>query len=282
MKKLIIMVWGLIILFMGNHEILALTVSEDNLTMGAGSEKNISLYANTEEEVISVSFDLFFTTYDIPAYFYVDSSFTDSQPDGPNHKITLNEAKSGQILLGNVTVKSKSNPQDLIGTVNIQNAKATKKDGSVIRLNTENINVKIGQETSKKEPTIKETNLLKSIESEKVKIKLEENVFEYDITINKDLAELDLKPIPKKDNYKVEISSQKISDLQDNKITIKVSGDNNEEEYVIKVNKLTDIEDVEIDNTNFKENNSYKSSWIVMIVILSIGLIVGLIVVKKK
>lgn len=282
MKKIITTLLMLTILFVGNNKILALTVSEDNITLAAGSEKNISLYANTEEEVATVSFDLFFTTYDIPAYFYVDSSFTDSQPDGPSHKITFSETKSGQILLGNITIKSKSNPQDLTGMVNIQNAKAIKEDGSVIRLNTENINIKIGQETPKEEQTTKEENLLKSIESEKVKIKLQENVFEYDITINKELEELDLKPVPKKDTYKVEISSQKISELTDNKITIKVSGDNNEEEYIIKVNRLKDVESTEIDNTDFKENNSYKSKWIIMIIILSIGLVIGLIVVKKK
>lgn len=288
MKKLITILWGLLILFATSNTVLALTASEENVVVSPGSEKTISLYANVGEEVTKISFDLYFTTYDIPAYFYVSNNLTDNNPDGPNHKISLSDATSGQILLGTVSIKSKKNPKDLSGVINIQNGKATTADGRIINLNSENISVKIGEvnnnidQTTTTEKETKESNLLQNIESNIVKIDLKENVYEYSITINKDIEELDLKPVPKKDDYKVEVSSQKIKDLQDNKITIKVSGGNNTEEYIIKVNQMKDIENVEVDNSNFKENNSYKGKWIVMIIILSIGLVFGLILQKKK
>ena len=153
MKKLITILWGLLILFATSNTVFALTASEENVVVGPGDEKTISLYANVGEEVTKISFDLYFTTYDIPAYFYVSNNLTDNNPDGPNHVISLSEATSGQILLGTISIKTKKNPKDLSGVVNIQNGKATTENGKIIALNNENVSVKIGETPNNTEPT---------------------------------------------------------------------------------------------------------------------------------
>ena len=126
-------------------------------------------------------------------------------------------------------------------------------------------------------------NVLKEIKSDLVKINIQKDIFEYTITINNDIEKLDLEPIAINESYKVEISNQEIATLEDNKINITITDNKgNKIDYIIKVNILKDISDVEIDDSDFKEKNTYKGKWIILVIIFSIILLFGLILTRKK
>ena len=55
------------------------------------------------------------------------------------------------------------------------------------------------------------------------------------VTYKEDVEELDLNPIARDKKYKIEISSQKISELIDNQIIITVKYGEKKEEYKIKI-----------------------------------------------
>lgn len=124
-------------------------------------------------------------------------------------------------------------------------------------------------------------HLLEKIESNIVKIELQDKVFEYTVKIKEEIEELDLNPIVKDSKTKVEISSQKISELIDNKIIITVKKENETQEYKINV-KIMKIDEIEIDDSKFESTYTYKGKWIVAIIILSVTLFVGLLLSKKK
>ena len=121
-----------------------------------------------------------------------------------------------------------------------------------------------------------------------VKIDLQKDVYEYTVKIKENIKELDLKVIAKDENYKVEITSQKISELKDNKIIITVKDGDNKEEYIVKVDiekekeKEKGNKDIEIDKDEFKSSYKYKGKWITLIGIMSVVLVVGLFLTKKK
>lgn len=292
MKKVKKFIFIFLVLFISMGKVNALSASLDNITLSTGEDKTIDLFANVNEEVTSVTFTLVFSTYDIPAYFTVNGAYTDTNPNGVKHTINFPEPTTGKIKLGSIYIKPKENPNDKYGTVNIHSGTATNSDGNSINLNNLNINIKINYEVTPQPPTPEPQdepvdnqtyNLLKSIDSKIVKLNLKEDVFEYEININKDIEELDLKPVPKEDNYQVDISNQKISELTDNLITIKVTdNDSHTQEYKIKVNVLKDTTNVQVDKSNFKEKNIYKGKWIVVIAVLSIVLVLGIIFNKKK
>ena len=97
------------------------------------------------------------------------------------------------------------------------------------------------------------------------------------------IQKLDLEPIAINESYKVEISNQEIATLEDNKINITITDDKgNKIDYIIKVNILKDISDVEIDDSDFKEKNTYKGKWIILVIIFSIILLFGLMLTRKK
>lgn len=294
MKKLSKYIFTIFIVILSVIKVNALSVSENNLTIKKGTNKDINLYANSETLINKVEFTLVYTTYDVPANFKVNPSHTDSTPNSTKHTINFAEAISGKIELGTINIKVVDNPKDVAGTVNISGAKGYTESGEVVNLNIQTINIMVDKEettnnekvtedkpkeedTSNKEE-IKES-LLKSIDSKIANIKLKDGLYEYRITISEDVKELDLKPILKDEKYKVEISTQKISEIKDNKIVIKVSNNDYQEEYTININIK---ENVEIDNSEFKANNSYKSKWIVIIVIFSILLVFSLMFTKKK
>lgn len=291
MKKLVKIAILTVILSLFINKAYALSVSKNSLTMEKGSSDKIELYANSDKEITSVEFTLVFSSYDVTADFIINSGYSDSNPNGITHKINLREAKSGKILLGNISINVKSNPKGNGGTINIHSAKGYTSEGESVALNNQIINVTIGKvnntEEVKKEETKSEEkkeidkNLLDKIESKIVNIELKKDVFEYAVSIDKDVKELDLKAIPKDSNTKVEISNQKIEEIKDNKIVITASNGDIKQEYIINLKEKKDIE-VTIDKSEFKEKGIYKGKWILVSIVLVIVLIIGLVMTKKK
>lgn len=275
-----------ITLFIITPRVFALSVSEANVTIPPGGGKSIELSTTSDKPLTSIEFTLVYTTYDIPANFIVNNNYTDSFPNGIKHKVNFTNALSGKIVLGTVDIRVVNNPKDTVGTINIHSAKGYTESGEVITLDNQNINVKIGEDTK---PTIVtnqheefDKNALKEIKSEKVKITLKKDTFDYTVTIPKDLEELDLTPVATNDNYKIEVSNQKINELTDNTITITVSDNQgNSSTYNIKVNKLKDIEKVEIDKSDNLPKNTYTSKWLIAIIFFGVIFFFGLILTKK-
>ena len=167
------------------------------------------------------------------------------------------------------------------GTINVHTGTAVTTTNKIIALNSQAITVNV---TNEVEETVKEEvktyNLLKEIQSNIVKINVLDDVFEYEVLVPDDIETLDLKAIAKEENYKVEISSQKLSEIKDDKITIKVvDNDKHEQLYNIKIKKV-ETNKVEIDKNEVKKDNSYKTKWTVSLVALIALLIVAIIIFK--
>lgn len=298
MKHFLKLICLIVTFFMLTTGVLALTVSENSIEIPKSDRKSIELSTNSEEMLTSVEFTLVYTTYDIPASFIVNPNYTDSNPNGIKHKIIFSEPINGNIILGNININVVDNPKDNTGTVNIHSAIGYTKSGETINLTSQNINVTVlnnretNTETNEiekpKEDEQEETkkidkNVLKEIKSDLVKINIQKDIFEYTIAINNDIEKLDLEPIAINESYKVEISNQEIATLEDNKINITITDNKgNKIDYIIKVNILKDISDVEIDDSDFKEKNTYKGKWIILVIIFSIILLFGLILTRKK
>lgn len=298
MKYFLKFICLIVTFFMLTTGVLALTVSENNIEIPKSDRKSIELSTNSEEMLTSVEFTLIYTTYDIPASFIVNPNYTDSNPNGIKHKIIFSEPINGNIILGNININVVDDPKDNAGTVNIHSAIGYTESGETINLTSQNINVTVlnnretNTETNEiekpKEDKHEETkefdkNVLKEIKSDLVKINIQKDIFEYTITINNDIEKLDLEPIAINESYKVEISNQEIATLEDNKINITITDNKgNKIDYIIKVNILKDISDVEIDDSDFKEKNTYKGKWIILVIIFSTILLFGLILTRKK
>ena len=194
MKYVFKLFYTILIVFLLTTNVKALTVSENNLNISAGNTKNIELSTNTDVNLTSVEFTLVFDSYDVPAYFSVNSMYTDTNPNGITHKIVFNEPTAGNIDLGTVVVRVVNNPTIVGSSVNIHSAKGTTEDGNIINLDSQTINIKIGEETVEKNKE-NTKDLLKEINSEIVNIKLKENVFEYEVAIDKDTSELIIIPL---------------------------------------------------------------------------------------
>ena len=298
MKYFLKFICLIVTFFMLTTGVLALTVSENNIEIPKSDRKSIELSTNSEEMLTSVEFTLVYTTYDIPASFIVNPNYTDSNPNGIKHKIIFSEPINGNIILGNININVVDDPKDNAGTVNIHSAIGYTESGETINLTSQNINVTVlnnretNTETNEiekpKEDEQQETkkidkNVLKEIKSDLVKINIQKDIFEYTITINNDIEKLDLEPIAINESYKVKISNQEIATLEDNKINITITDNKgNKIDYIIKVNILKDISDVEIDDSDFKEKNTYKGKWIILVIIFSTILLFGLILTRKK
>ena len=270
--------------------VMALSLDKNNLTIKPSNNETIALYAEVDETITEVNFSLVYTTYDVPAYFNVESGLTD-QNSGIKHKITFAEPVTGKVKLGTIKINVVNSPQVTTGTVNIHSATALTNEGIQVNLNTQIINVAVEkkQQTIQTPPASEEdkkeeakTNLLDRIESEIVKIDIQENVYEYIVNIKEEVEELDLNPIAKEEDYKVEISNQKISELENNEIIITIKDGDNKEEYKIKVNILENIEEIEIDEEEFETTYKYKGKWVTLIVILVVVLLAGLILNKNN
>ena len=279
MNKILKLIFISFALFFMTNRVFALTVSDSNITMSPGTSKEVELSTTTEVEVSRVEFTL---VYGVPANFVVNNIYTDGNPNGIKHIVNFDTPVSGTIKLGTVKINTVNSPRETTGTINIHSAKAITATGETINLNSQNINVTIGE--PKDEPTNDDydKNLLKEIKSNKVRIELVKDTFDYEITIDKDLEELDLEPIAINDKYKVTTSTQKISDLEDNKITITVEdNDNHIVTYNIKVNILKDIKNATIDNNTYKEKNTYQGKWLLAIIFFGIALFASLVYTKK-
>lgn len=298
MKYFLKFICLIVTFFMLTTGVLALTVSENNIEIPKSDRKSIELSTNSEEMLTSVEFTLVYTTYDIPASFIVNPNYTDSNPNGIKHKIIFSEPINGNIILGNININVVDDPKDNAVTVNIHSAIGYTESGETINLTSQNINVTVlnNRETNTETNEIEkpkedeqektkefDKNVLKEIKSDLVKINIQKDIFEYTITINNDIEKLDLEPIAINESYKVEISNQEIATLEDNKINITITDDKgNKIDYIIKVNILKDISDVEIDDSDFKEKNTYKGKWIILVIIFSTILLFGLILTRKK
>ena len=297
MKKLVKFTILSIFMVLFISHVDALSVSKNNLTIEKGGSDKVELYANSDKEITRVEFTLIYMSNDVPAYYSVGSGLSDSNPNGIKHNISLGEAKSGKILLGTVNINVKNNPEGRGGSINIHSAKGYTSDEEEVSLNSQSINVTIGtpvnnqEEVKKEEPKEEkkeeeekkeiDKNLLDKIESKLVKIELKKDVFEYKVVIDEDIKELDLKAIPKDEKTKVEISTQKIDEIKDNKIIITASNEDIKQEYVIYLSLNKEIE-VTVDKSEFKENGSYKGKWIIASIVLIVILMVGLVLTKKK
>ena len=278
MKKRIKCFFVIFFILLNITVVKALTVSENELTIEKGGSDKVEVYANTEEKVTRIDFTMIFSTYDIPAYFTVNPAYTDTNPDG------IDEATSGKITLGTVNINVKEFPADTAGFVSIHTVRATAEDGSIINLDPQTINIKIGKVEKKPSEPSKETTtdgLLDKIESKLVTIDLKDNVYSYSIKVDKKVEELDLKPIARDNSTKVEITSQKISELKDNKIVITLTNGDKKETYNILV-KVDSKDEIVIDNGEFVADKSYRKKWVFMGVVFAIAIAATSFLTKKK
>jgi len=279
------------VLFLNLDIVHALSVDKNEMILVPNKSETIGLYANVNEEVVSVKFSLVFSSYDVTANFTPDSTFGYSVPKSTTHLVTFLTPQKGNIKLGDVTINVAASPNVSVGTINIHSVTATTVSGQVINLNSQSITVSISESATTNEEQAQQVNttynLLSKIESNIVKIDILDNVYSYDVEIPNDVTELDLKAIPKDEDYKVEMSSQKISELENNSIKIKVSVNNKEyQEYVVNVKVVekekTDQQQLDVDKSEFKGNNSYKVKWIGMIVILISVIVLSILFSKKS
>lgn len=292
MKKRIKYFFMVFLLLINISSVYALSVSKNDITIEKGGSERIELYANVEADIKRVDFTLVFSTYDIPAAFIANSALIDTNPDGITHSVTLPEAKSGKILLGTVDITSKQDATVTAGSVSIHTASAITTSDEKVSLNPQTINIKLG--TPEPTPTEKpsepskpsessgevDKGLLAKIESKLVDIELKKNTFTYTVELKDNkITELDLKPIAKDDKTKVEITTQKIKELKNNKIIITATNGDTKQTYSIRIKRKNDVV---IDKGEFKADKSYKTKWIIMSVILLIALAGSIILTKKK
>ena len=271
----------LLVVFLINLPLVsALSVDNTELTVAKGEKSTVNVYADLKEETTKVSFSLVYTTYDVPATFKAEEGIT-LKTNTTKNTLTFSEAQKGQVKLGTIEISILKSAKANKGTIRLNSATATSKSGNISKLDPVELTVTI--ETSTNNSTsVKESNLLKGITSKIVNIDLKDNVYTYEVNVKEDVKELDLVAVPKDEKSKVVISSQKISELKDGKITINVtSPSNTKEEYTVKVNVLK-TDKVEIDKEEFKADSSYKGKWIVVIIVSVVALLFGFTLSKKE
>lgn len=271
----------LLVIFLINLPLVsALSVDNTELTVAKGEKSTVDVYADLEEETTKVSFSLVYTTYDVPATFKAEEGIT-LKTNKTKNTLTFSEAQKGQVKLGTIEISILKSAKANKGTIRLNSATATSKSGNISKLDPVELTVTIGTSTNNS-TSVKESNLLKGITSKIVNIDLKDNVYTYEVNVKEDVKELDLVAVPKDEKSKVVISSQKISELKDGKITINVtSPSNTKEEYTVKVNVLK-TNKVEIDKEKFKADSSYKGKWVVIIIVSVVALLFGFTISKKE
>ena len=271
----------LLVVFLINLPLVsALSVDNTELTVAKGEKSTVNVYADLKEETTKVSFSLVYTTYDVPATFKAEEGIT-LKTNTTKNTLTFSEAQKGQVKLGTIEISILKSAKANKGTIRLNSATATSKSGNITKLDPVELTVTIGTSTNNS-TSVKESNLLKGITSKIVNIDLKDNVYTYEVNVKEDVKELDLVAVPKDEKSKVVISSQKISELKDGKITINVtSPSNTKEEYTVKVNVLK-TDKVEIDKEEFKADSSYKGKWVVVIIVSVVALLFGFILSKKE
>lgn len=303
MKKKVSLLIFTIILMLVNTQVSALSLEKNALNISKGEKKNVKLYANLPEDTVKVEFTLVFDSYDIPIYFSPTNGITDETPNGIKHTLILEESSNGETLLGSVIARVIADPEITQAGADLHSAKAYDSEGNKTTLNSQNLLVKIDKKSeenhnntdvSEEQPTSnvqqethktespKTYNLLEEINYGDNKIIVLDNVFEYELKVPSDVKELDLQVTPKKDKYNVEISNQTISELIDNKIIITVTNGKEKQEYIINIKKIKETPKIEIDDTEFKTDNSHKGTWITAIIGASIGMFIGIVLYKNK
>ena len=258
----------------------ALSVDSTELTVAKGEKSTVNVYADLKEETTKVSFSLVYTTYDVPATFKAEEGIT-LKTNTTKNTLTFSEAQKGQVKLGTIEISILKSAKANKGTIRLNSATATSKSGNISKLDPVELTVTIGTSTNNS-TSVKESNLLKGITSKIVNIDLKDNVYTYEVNVKEDVKELDLVAVPKDEKSKVVISSQKISELKDDKIIINVtSPSNTKEEYTVKVNVLK-TDKVEIDKEEFKADSSYKGKWVVVIIVSGGALLFGFTLSKKE
>ena len=290
MKKVIVLLFMLFISISFTTKVRALNVSENDISLSKGSSTTLSITDNFDEEISKIEFNFVYYSYDVTGNFIVNSNYK-INTSGVAHTIIFDSPVKGEVSLGEVKINVVKNPSVKSSNINLNNIKLTTSDGTVINQDNLVITVKVEDdinnnpnttvtEPKKNEDNKEKKNLLESINSDIVSIELKDDTYEYTVNIDEDIKELDLKVVAKDKNTSIDISSQKIEELEDNKIIIKASLDGTSEEYIInvKVNKKVQIdeskEDIEVDK-------NYKGKWLVLIIILSIGLVISIILAKK-
>ena len=271
----------LLVVFLINLPLVsALSVDNTELTVAKGEKSTVNVYADLKEETTKVSFSLVYTTYDVPATFKAEEGIT-LKTNKTKNTLTFSEAQKGQVKLGTIEISILKSAKANKGTIRLNSATATSKSGNISKLDPVELTVTIGTSTNNS-TSVKESNLLKGITSKIVNIDLKDNVYTYEVNVKEDVKELDLVAVPKDEKSKVVISSQKISELKDDKITINVtSPSNTKEEYTVKVNVLK-TDKVEIDKEEFKADSSYKGKWVVVIIVSVVALLFGFTLSKKE
>lgn len=271
----------LLVVFLINPPLVsALSVDNTELTVAKGEKSTVDVYADLKEETTKVSFSLVYTTYDVPATFKAEEGIT-LKTNTTKNTLTFSEAQKGQVKLGTIEISILKSAKANKGTIRLNSATATSKSGNISKLDPVELTVTIGTSTNNS-TSVKESNLLKGVTSKIVNIDLKDNVYTYEVNVKEDVKELDLVAVPKDEKSKVVISSQKISDLKDGKITINVtSPSNTKEEYTVKVNVLK-TNKVEIDKEKFKADSSYKGKWVVIIIVSVVALLFGFTISKKE
>lgn len=271
----------LLVVFLINLPLVsALSVDNTELTVAKGEKSTVNVYADLKEETTKVSFSLVYTTYDVPATFKAEEGIT-LKTNKTKNTLTFSEAQKGQVKLGTIEISILKSAKANKGTIRLNSATATSKSGNISKLDPVELTVTIGASTNNS-TSVKESNLLKGITSKIVNIDLKDNVYTYEVNVKEDVKELDLVAVPKDEKSKVVISSQKISELKDGKITINVtSPSNTKEEYTVKVNVLK-TDKVEIDKEEFKADSSYKGKWVVVIIVSVVALLFGFTLSKKE
>lgn len=271
----------LLVVFLINLPLVsALSVDSTELTVAKGEKSTVDVYADLKEETTKVSFSLVYTTYDVPATFKAEEGIT-LKTNTTKNTLTFSEAQKGQVKLGTIEISILKSAKANKGTIRLNSATATSKSGNISKLDPVELTVTIGTSINNS-TSVKESNLLKGITSKIVNIDLKDNVYTYEVNVKEDVKELDLVAVPKDEKSKVVISSQKISDLKDGKITINVtSPSNTKEEYTVKVNVLK-TDKVEIDKEEFKADSSYKGKWVVVIIVSVVALLFGFALSKKE
>ena len=271
----------LLVVFLINLPLVsALSVDSTELTVAKGEKATVNVYADLKEETTKVSFSLVYTTYDVPAIFKAEEGIT-LKTNTTKNTLTFTNAQKGQVKLGTIEISIPKSAKANKGAIRLNGATATSKSGNISKLDPVELTVTIGTSTNNS-TSVKESNLLKGITSKIVNIDLKDNVYTYEVNVKEDVKELDLVAVPKDEKSKVVISSQKISDLKDGKITINVtSPSNTKEEYTVKVNVLK-TDKVEIDKEEFKADSSYKGKWVVVIIVSVVALLFGFTLSKKE
>lgn len=271
----------LLVVFLINLPLVsALSVDSTELTVAKGEKSTVNVYADLKEETTKVSFSLVYTTYDVPATFKAEEGIT-LNTNATKNTLTFSKAQKGQVKLGTIEISILKSAKANKGTIRLNSATATSKSGNISKLDPVELTVTIGTSTNNS-TSVKESNLLKGVTSKIVNIDLKDNVYTYEVNVKEDVKELDLVAVPKDEKSKVVISSQKISELKDGKITINVtSPSNTKEEYTVKVNVLK-TNKVEIDKEEFKADSSYKGKWVVVIIVSVVALLFGFTLSKKE